>query len=123
MVARQAVRAVGGDHQHAQLRERLPQRAEQLERRPVGPLEVVEDDERAAVPRQPFERAADGLEQRRAVRGRSGLSELRQDEREVRDQRAAAGEAVALGAEVGAQRADHGAVRDRDPGGGEATQD
>ena len=70
VVARQPVGAVGGDHEHRQLAERLGERGQQLERRLVGPLQVVEHDERVPLGGDVGERAADRLEQRRAVGGR-----------------------------------------------------
>ena len=83
VVAREPVGAVGGDHQHRQLAERLGERRQQLERRLVGPLQVVEDDQRVPLGGDGGERAADRLEQRRAIGGRRGRSELGQQQREL----------------------------------------
>ena len=89
VVAREPVGAVGGDHQHRQLAERLGERGQQLERRLVGPLQVVEDDQRVPLRGDVGERAAHRLEQRRAIRGRRGIAELGQQQRELGAQRAA----------------------------------
>ena len=56
VVAREPVGAVGGDHQHRQLAERLGERGQQLERRLVGPLQVVEDDQRVPLGGDPRRR-------------------------------------------------------------------
>ena len=84
VVAREPVGAVGGDHEHRQLAERLGERGQQLERRLVGPLQVVEDDERVPLGGDVGERAAHRLEQRRAVGRRGRLAELGQQQRELR---------------------------------------
>ena len=49
VLARQLVGAVGADDQQRRLGSGRPELGEQLERRRVGPLQVVEDEQRAAV--------------------------------------------------------------------------
>ena len=66
--AREAVGAVGGDHEQRQLTQRLGERGQDLQRRLVGPLQVVEEDDGVALGRDRGERRAQRLEQRR--RGR-----------------------------------------------------
>ena len=110
VVAREPVGAVGGDHQHRQLAERLGERGQQLERRLVGPLEVVEDDQRVPLRGDAGERAADRLEQRRAVGRRRRRAELGQQQRELRAQRARLRELGRVRAQVAAQRGHHRAV-------------
>ena len=110
VVARQAVRAVGADHEHGQLGERGRQRAQQRERRLVRPLEVVEHDDRGP---ELLEGAADRLEDRRAVAAGRRLAELRDEQREVGAQRAEPVEPVRARAEVRAQDRDQRPVRRR----------
>ena len=113
VVARQAVRPVGRDHEHRQLAERLGERGEQLERRLVGPLQVVEDDERVALRGDAGEHPPHRLEQRRTIRGRGGLAELGHEQRELGVERTGAVERAGLRPQVGAQRGDHRTVRGR----------
>jgi hypothetical protein len=110
VVARQLVRTVGADDEHAQLRQRRGERAEQLERRRVGPLQVVEQHHGGPSLGERGERAPDRLEQRRAVT-RDRLAELGQQHREVAPERAAPVQRIRHGPEVAAQRRDHRAVR------------
>jgi hypothetical protein len=123
VIPRQAVAAVRGDHQERQPLDRRGEPGEQLEGGVVGPLEVVEDEERRAVVGDLRERASHRLEQRGPVTGRRGAAELGQDQREVRAQRAQAGEAVRAELQVGPQRGGDRAVRRRGPLAGAAAQD
>jgi hypothetical protein len=52
MRARELVRAVGGDDQERQLAQRRGKGREELERRLVGPLEVIEQDGRRPLGRR-----------------------------------------------------------------------
>ena len=75
--------------------ERLGERGEQLERGLVGPLQVVEHDERRRAPGRCCAKAQlHRLEQRRPVARRRRIAELGQQQREVRPQRAEPVEAV-----------------------------
>ena len=107
VVAREAVGAVAGDGQHRNVDERR----EQLERRVVGPLQVVEEQEQRARGREVGEGAADGLRDGGGIAGRRGLAQLGQQQREVRAQRAAVREAVGNAAQVRPQRRDDRRVR------------
>jgi hypothetical protein len=78
VVAGEPVGAVGAEHQHRQLLERRREAGQQLERRLVGPLQVVEHHERGAWGADRGERAADGLEERRPVAGLGRPAQLRQ---------------------------------------------
>jgi hypothetical protein len=104
------VGAIGGDDEDRQVAERDGERREELERRLVGPLQVVEDDERVAVGGEMRQRGADRLEQRRAVGLGGRRPQLGQQQREVRSQRPALREAVRTCAQVLAQRGHHGAI-------------
>jgi hypothetical protein len=84
VIAREPVGAVGRDRQHRQLAERLGERRQQLERRLVGPLEVVEHEERTALGSDVRQGAPDRLAQRRAIRRRCGIPELGEQARELR---------------------------------------
>jgi hypothetical protein len=110
VVAGKAVRAVRGDHEHRQVRERLGQRRQELERRLVGPVEVVEDEQHGAVGREVRERREDGLDERRAVGRRSRRAELGQDHRQMWRERAEPVERVRVGAQPRAKRGDKRAV-------------
>ena len=105
VVARKPVRTVGRHHEQRQACERLGERDEEVECGLVRPLEVVEHDQ-MRLPRDVFEGAERGLEQRRTIGHRRGRAELGQDEREVRPQGAAVVEASRIRAEVGAERRD-----------------
>jgi hypothetical protein len=104
VVAREPTGAIGGDREHRQLAERIRERGQELERRLVRPLQVVEHNERVALRGDVGEGAADRLEQHRPIRGRRGFPELGQQQRKLGAQRAAAGEAVAFGAPVAPER-------------------
>ena len=84
MGAGELVRAIDPDHEHGHLRERPGEIDEEIERRVVGPLEVVEDDDRATRRRQ---RSAYRFEQRLLVAFGRGASELGQKQGEMRLQR------------------------------------
>ena len=101
VAAADLVGAVRGDDQDRQLAQRRGERREQLERRAVRPLQVVEQHERGRERRQ---RAADRLEHRRAVARGGGWAELGQQHREVLAQRPAAVERRRLAAQAPAQR-------------------
>ena len=111
VVAREPVGAVGRDHEHRHLPERLGERGQQLERRRVRPLQVVEDDQRVPLRGDVGEDAANRLEQRRTIGGRGGFPELRQQQRQLGAQRAAVLEPRRVRAQVAAQCGDDGAVR------------
>jgi hypothetical protein len=108
VVAREAVGAVGAQQHQRQLVERRREAREQLERRLVGPLEVVEDDERGLA--DLGQRGADRLEDRRAVARRGLLAELGQQQREVRAERPQPREGAGPEAQVRAQGGDDRAV-------------
>ena len=111
MVARQAVGAVGADHEHGEIGDRFGERGEQLERPLVGPVQVVENQQHRLLGSEAIEPAADGLDERRAVRGRGGRPQLGQDQREVSRQRRGGVEGSGPGAQPGAQRGDQRPVR------------
>ena len=108
VVARQAVGAVGAQQHQRQLVERRREAREQLERRLVGPLQVVEHDERGLA--ELGERGADRLEDRRAVARRGLLAELGEQQREVRAERPQPREGAGPEAQVRAQGGDDRAV-------------
>ena len=113
VIARQAVRAVGGDDQQLQLAHGLGQCRQQLEGGLVGPLEIVEHDDGGLRTGNVAQGGAHGLEQRRAIALRSRLSELGQDQRQLVSQRAALVQALGVDAQQGAQSGHHRAVRRR----------
>ena len=110
VVARQAIGAIGADHEHGEVAERLRERCEQLERRLVGPVQVVEDHQHGLIGSEAIERVADRLDERRAVRARGRLSQLGQEHRQVRHQRRGRVQGSGPGAQAGAQRGDNGPV-------------
>ncbi len=111
VVAGEAVGAVGGDDEDAGAGERLGERRQELERRLVGAVQVVEHDEDRRVPGEMGQGAADRLEERRPVGRGGGDAELGQDHREVRSERPAARERVRFGPQAVAQRGDDRPVR------------
>jgi hypothetical protein len=84
VVSRQLVAAVSADHEDRLLLERERKRRHERERRLVGPLEVVQEDDGGTTAADRLEGAADRLEQRRAIRARRRASELGENERQVR---------------------------------------
>ncbi len=122
VVPREAVRPVGGHHQQRGPAQRLGERREQVERRVVGPLEVVEHDQRVPLVGHAREGGVHRLEQRGAVAGRRGLAELRQYQGEMSVQGPEVRQALRIGAQVGAQRGDHRAVGSAGSLGGAAPQ-
>ena len=90
MRPRQLVGAVAGDDEQRQVGEARRQRGEELERRLVRPLQVVEEHRGRAVGDDRHQPAADRLEQRRAVVGGARVAQLGEQQREMRAQRAAA---------------------------------
>jgi hypothetical protein len=102
VVAREAVRAIAGDGQHRDIDERR----EQLERRLVRPLQVVEEQDRRPRGREVGEGAAHGFRHGGGVAGCGRLAELGQQQREVGEQRAVAGQAVGVAAKIRAQSGD-----------------
>ena len=101
VVAGQAVRAVGGHEQQRQPGQRLGERGKKLERRVVGPLEVVEHHDQRLVPAGGLlEGTAQTLEQRRSVAGLRGRPQLGQEQCQMRLEGATAVEAVRVRAQV-----------------------
>ena len=99
VVAADLVGAVGGEYQHRVFGEPGRHAGEQVQRRCVRPLQVVEDDQLGARIRGSRDRAAHGLEQRLAVRLGRGLAHFGEEEGDVRAQRPAIGETVGAHAE------------------------
>ncbi len=120
VAARQPVGAVAADDQQPARGDRLRERRQHLQRGLVGPLQVVEQHERVAEAR---ERAAQRLEQRRAVGLRRRLAELGQQPREVGPQRPAGVQALRVRVQVRAQGRDERPVRGRAALRGGAAQD
>ena len=110
MRARQLVGAIGGDDQQRQLAQRQRERRQQLDRRVVGPLQVVEQERRRALGDDRGQRAADRLDERGAIAARARLAELGEEHGEVAAQRTAAVETAGDRSQVLAQRADDRAV-------------
>ena len=122
VVARQAVGPVAGDDEDAQLAERLGERGEQLERRVVGPVQVVEQQQHGLLAREVGERAPHGFGHRRRVAGRRRVAELGEQQREVRAQRAEAVERGRVGPQARPQRGHHRRVRRRRAAAGAARE-
>ena len=120
VAARQPVGAVAADDQQPARGDRLRERRQHLQRGLVGPLQVVEQHERVAEAR---ERAAQRLEQRRAVGLRGRLAELGQQPREMGAQRPAGVQALRVRAQMRAQGGDERPVRRRAALRGGAAQD
>ncbi len=83
VVAGEPVGSVGGDDHDRHLPDRRGKRREQLQARLVGPLQVIEDDQRLPAAREVGKSAAHGLEDRRTVALASRLAELGQEQGEV----------------------------------------
>ena len=82
----------GRDHeQQRQLAQLGRERGKQVQRRLVRPVQVVEQDRDGTGRRHDGERAPKRLDERRGVGVGGGNAELRQQVREVRDERAAGG--------------------------------
>jgi len=111
MRPRQLVGAVRRDDEQRHRAQRQRQRGEQLERRLVGPLQVVEQDRGGPLGDHPREPAADRLHERRAVGAGAPLAELREEHGEMGAQRPAAVEAARDGAQVLPERSDDRPVR------------
>jgi hypothetical protein len=110
VVAREAVGPVGRDHEQGQPADRLRERRQEVERGLVGPLEVVEHDQRAVLGHA-REGRMHGLEQRRAVAHGGGLPDLGQDQRKVIPKRPEGRQAARPFAQVRAQDGGDRAVR------------
>jgi hypothetical protein len=110
VVAREAVGAVGGDDEDRHLRQRGPQRRQQLERRFVGPLEVVEDDDGGPLGAEVDQGAAHRLEDRRPFGPLGGVAELGQQQGEVGKERTAARQRLRIDAQPRSQCLDDRAV-------------
>ena len=78
VIARELVGAVGADDEHRHLAECRRDRGEQLERRRVRPLQVVEHEQRSARFGDAVERAAERLVQGRRIDVVGGRAELRE---------------------------------------------
>ena len=102
VVAREPVGAVRAEQHQRQLVELRREAGEQLERRLVGPLEVVEHDERGLADLGP--RGADRFEDRRAITRRRLLAQLGEQQWEVRAERPQPREGAGLEAQVRAGR-------------------
>ncbi len=102
----QLVGAVGGDDEQRQFAQRERQRAKQLDRGVVGPLQVVEQHRRRPFGGERGEPAADRLHERGAVAARARLAQLRQQHGEMTAQRAAAVEPARGGPQELAERPD-----------------
>ena len=87
------------------------ERGEQVERRLVSPVEIVEQDRDRAGSRHRAERAPERLDQGRGPRVGRGRTELRQQMREVRDERSARLRHVGPLPQALAQHLRHRAVR------------
>ena len=88
MRAGDLVGAVHAEHEHGQLAQRRGQRGQELECGVVGPLEVVEQHDRGSLGHNGGQAAPDRLEQRGPVALLYGLAELRQQQSQMRAQRA-----------------------------------
>ena len=106
----QLVGAVGRHDQQRELAQRQRERAEQLDRGLVGPLQVVEQQRRGPLGHERREPAADRLHERRAVAASARLAELGEQHGEVAAQRPAVVQAARDGAQVLAERSDDRAV-------------
>lgn len=62
MLIRQIGRAVGSDDEHALGRQRARQKGQQVEGRPVGPVQVLQDEEAGTVDAKPIEQMQHCLE-------------------------------------------------------------
>ena len=89
MTPRHLIAAVDADHQDWLLRERDRKRRQQLERRVVGPMEVVQQDRRRTAPRNRLECTTDRLEQGGTVAVLGPRPEFRKDHRQVCAERTA----------------------------------
>jgi hypothetical protein len=107
VIARKAVGPVRRHYEERQLRQRLGETREEVERRLVGPLEIVEHEEGVLVFSDAREGGIDRLEQRRPVARGRGLSKLRKDQRQVGPQWPEVGEAVRVRPQVRAQGRDY----------------
>ena len=87
VAARDVVAPVGADEQNRVNLERPGQRGQHVERRLVGPLEVVEEHGHRRARRRAREHRPDRLEERRPVRGRGRQPQLGQQRGEEAGQR------------------------------------
>jgi hypothetical protein len=109
---REAVGAVGAEGEDRHLPQRRGQRSQQLQRRVIRPLQVVEDDDGGPLSAEVREGAADSLEDRRPFALVGGFAELGQEQGEVGEERAAAGERIGVGAQPRPQGGDDRPVGD-----------
>ena len=125
MPAVELVAAVGDEHERARVRQAAGDVVEQLARGRVGPVDVLDDEQQAALARRQREQTDDGLEEAklglsRVADGRVGLvaAEEREELRELPPCRAElVGEPVGvLAREVVADRLDEREVRERELG-------
>jgi hypothetical protein len=122
MGARDLVAAEGADHEDRQLVQPRREGGEELERRVVGPLEVVEQQQGRGIRPDRDQPAADGLEERRTVALRGRRTQLGEQERKVPDERAAAPEAAGGDPEESAQGGGDRPVGERAGAGGPAEE-
>ena len=125
MPAVELVAAVGDEHERARVRQAAGDVVEQLARARVGPVDVLDDEQQAALARRQREQTDDGLEEAklglsRVADGRVGLvaAEEREELRELPPCRAElVGEPVGvLAREVVADRLDEREVGERELG-------
>jgi hypothetical protein len=96
---------------------------QQLRRRSVHPLKIIEEDQRRLPARYLLKEIADRLEQGRLISVGWAWTELREDEGEVPGQRRGPTQTIRDRASVGAERFDNGCVRPNRPLIGRTTQD
>jgi len=80
VAARHLIAPVGTNHQEGLLLEHGRKSGQKLERCVVGPLQVVQENRRRAIPGDRLERTTDGLEQCRTIPILGLRAELREDQ-------------------------------------------
>jgi hypothetical protein len=123
MPPRHLVAPVGTNDQDRRPLQDPVQVEQQLGRRSVHPLKIIEEHHRGLPARHLLEEIADRLEQGRLIGVGRAWTELREDEGEVLGQRRGPAQTVGDRASVGAERFDNGRVRPNRPLIGGTAQD